>query len=69
MSSKGRKIAKHIGKSLRKKFDLDALSENDDLQQVGKPIPWNLKNFHLGKTFQSVIAHSYMICYNINFGV
>lgn len=31
MSSKGRKIAKNIGKSIRKKFDSD--SQNDDLQQ------------------------------------
>ncbi|KAK7468187.1 hypothetical protein BaRGS_00036600 [Batillaria attramentaria] len=31
MSSKGRKIAKNLGKSLRKKFDSD--SQNDDLQQ------------------------------------
>ena len=42
MSSKGRKIAKNLGKSLRKKFDSD--SQTDDLQQVGKPIPWHVKN-------------------------
>lgn len=42
MSSKGRKIAKNLGKSLRKKFDSD--SQTDDLQQVGKPTPWHVKN-------------------------
>ena len=56
MSSKGRKIAKNLGKSLRKKFDSD--SQTDDLQQVGKPTPWHVKNLPVGLRLSCILASS-----------
>ena len=69
MSSKGRKIAKNLGKSLRKKFDSD--SQTDDLHQVGKPIPWHVKNsqirgFDISLMYPNILCVFMFVSWSVN---